>query len=57
MEFYLIGGFIGLMVLAVIWFRKILDQQVNAIASIMTVTGVLGTFAGIAWGLYSLRHN
>ena len=53
MEFYLIGGFIGLMVLAVIWFRKILDQQVNAIASIMTVTGVLGTFAGIAWGLYS----
>ena len=52
MEFYLIGGFIGLMVLAVIWFRKILDQQVNAIASIMTVTGVLGTFAGIAWGLY-----
>ena len=54
MEFYLIGGFIGLMVLAVIWFRKILDQQVNAIASIMTVTGVLGTFVGIALGLYAL---
>ncbi len=53
MEFYYIGGFIGLMILAVIWFRKILDQQVNAIASIMTVTGVLGTFAGIVWGLYS----
>ncbi len=53
MEFYYIGGFIGLMILAVIWFRKILDQQVNAIASIMTVTGVLGTFAGIGWGLYS----
>ena len=36
---------------AIWWFRKILHQQVNAIASIVTVIGVLGTFGGIAWGL------
>ena len=35
----------------ILWFRKIRHQQVNAIASIVTVIGVLGTFAGIAWGL------
>ena len=39
------------MLVAVLWFRKIRHQQVNAIASIVTVIGVLGTFAGIAWGL------
>ena len=51
MDFYFVGGFIGLMGLAVIWFWKIRHQQVNAIASIVTVIGVLGTFSGIAWGL------
>lgn len=39
------------MLAVVLWFRKIRHQQVNAIASIVTVIGVLGTFAGIAWGL------
>ena len=39
------------MLVVVLWFRKIRHQQVNAIASIVTVIGVLGTFAGIAWGL------
>ena len=34
--------------LVVSW--KIRHQQVNAIASIVTVIGVLGTFAGIAMG-------
>ncbi len=39
------------MLVAVLWFWKIRHQQVNTIASIVTVIGVLGTFAGIAWGL------
>ena len=34
------------------WFWKIRHQQVNAIASIVTVIGVFGTFWGIAIGLY-----
>jgi len=51
MDLIFIGGFICLMYFAVIWFWKIRDQQVNAIASIVTVIGVLGTFVGIAWGL------
>ena len=42
---------LAIMVVAIFWFRKIRHQQVNAIASIVTVIGVLGTFAGIAWGL------
>ena len=46
-----LGVFAVLMLVAVLWFRKIRHQQVNAIASIVTVIGVLGTFAGIAWGL------
>ena len=37
---------------AIVWFWKILHQQVNAVASIVTVIGVLGTFLGIAIGLY-----
>ena len=51
MDLIFIGGFICLMYFAVIWFWNIRDQQVNAIASIVTVLGVLGTFVGIAWGL------
>ena len=51
MDLIFIGGFICLMYFAVIWFWNIRDQQVNAIASIVTVIGVLGTFVGIAWGL------
>lgn len=44
-------AFIMFMGIAIIRFWKIRHQQVNAIASIVTVIGVLGTFAGIAWGL------
>ncbi len=52
MAFYLlIGGSIGLIGWAVFSFRTIRHQQVNTIASIVTVIGVLGTFIGIAWGL------
>lgn len=51
MDLIFIGSFICLMYFAVIWFWKIRNQQVNAIASIVTVIGVLGTFVGIAWGL------
>ena len=42
---------VAIIVGTILWFRKIRHQQVNAIASIVTVIGVLGTFAGIAWGL------
>ena len=51
MDILFISFFVGLMVLAVVWFWRIRDQHVNVIASIVTVIGVLGTFAGIAWGL------
>ena len=51
MSWGVLGVFAVLMLVAVLWFRKIRHQQVNAIASIVTVIGVLGTFAGIAWGL------
>ncbi len=37
---------------AIWWFWKIRHQQVNAVASIVTVIGVLGTFGGIAIGLF-----
>ena len=37
---------------AILWFWKIRHQQVNAIASIVTVIGVLGTFAGITYALF-----
>ena len=46
MEF--LGIFAIFMLVAVLWFWKIRHQQVNAIASIVTVIGVLGTFIGIA---------
>ena len=46
-----LGIFAIFMLVAVLWFWKIRHQQVNAIASIVTVIGVLGTFIGIAWGL------
>ena len=52
MSWFLLGLFIIVMLGAIWWFRKILHQQVNAIASIVTVIGVLGTFFGIAIGLY-----
>lgn len=45
------------MVLTVMWFLKIRHQQVNAIASIVTVIGVFGTFVGIAWGLLNFDTN
>ena len=57
MDIYLIVGFIILMGLAVAWFWKIRHQQVNTIASIVTVIGVLGTFVGIAWGLLNFDTN
>lgn len=43
--------FVGISV-AIRWFWKIRHQQVNAVASIVTVIGVLGTFGGIAIGLF-----
>ena len=46
-----LGVFAVFMLVAVLWFRKIRHQQVNAIASIVTVIGVLGTFGGMAWAL------
>lgn len=56
MDFYLITGFIiGLMFVAIFWFRNIRHHQVNTIASIVTVIGVLGTFVGIAWGLWNFN--
>ncbi|MCE2432558.1 MAG: hypothetical protein J4F29_06470 [Candidatus Latescibacteria bacterium] len=51
MSWGFLGVFAVLMLVVVLWSRKIRHQQVNAIASIVTVIGVLGTFAGIAWGL------
>ncbi len=47
----LITVFVAFILLAIIWFRKIRHHQVNGIASIVTIIGVLGTFIGIAWGL------
>ena len=54
MNIYLIVTFaiVICMLVAIGWFRKLRHQQVNAIASIVTVIGVLGTFFGIAIGLY-----
>ena len=52
MNIYLIVTFAIIMLMAIGWFRKIRHQQVNAVASIVTVIGVLGTFLGIAIGLY-----
>ena len=41
-----------MMLMAIGWFWKMRYQQVNAVASIVTVICVLGTFFGIAIGLY-----
>ena len=52
MGIFLIFIFAISMGVAIFWFWKIRHQQVNAVASIVTVIGVLGTFFGIAIGLY-----
>lgn len=46
--FLLIALFVVFMLTVIFFFRK----QINSIASIVTVIGVLGTFCGIAWGLW-----
>ena len=48
----LIVTFAMIMLVAVGWFWTIRHRQVNAVASIVTIIGVLGTFFGIALGLY-----
>ena len=48
----LIVIFVIIMGGTIFWFREIPHQRVNAVASIVTVIGVLGTFIGIAIGLY-----
>ena len=48
---HLVLIFAGFMVLAILFFWN--RQQINAIASVVTVIGVLGTFVGIAIGLYN----
>ena len=52
MNIYFIIAFAIIMLVAIGWFRKIWYLQVNAVASIVTIIGVLGTFLGIAIGLY-----
>ena len=53
MNIYFIITFFAIMILVAIgWFWKIRRRQVSAVASIVTVIGVLGTFLGIAIGLY-----
>lgn len=52
MNIYLIVTFAMIMLVAVGWFWKIRHRQVNAVASIVTIIGVLGTFFGIAIGLH-----
>ena len=52
MNIYLIVIFAIIMVGTIAWFWKIRRQQINTLASIVTVIGVLGTFLGIAIGLY-----
>ncbi len=52
MNIYFIIAFAIIMLVAIGWFWKMRHQQVNAVASIVTVIGVLGTFFGIAIGLY-----
>ena len=52
MNTYFIITFAIIMLVAIGWFWKIRHRQVNALASIVTVIGVLGTFLGIAIGLY-----
>lgn len=52
MSWVLFGLFCVVILVAIWWFWKIRHQQVNAVASIVTVIGVLGTFGGIAIGLF-----
>ncbi len=52
-----IMAFCAIMVGTIIYFRKVRHQQVNTVASIVTVFGVLGTFGGIAWGLYKFDKD
>ena len=55
MDIFLIVIFVIFVIImgwAIFCFRKIRHQQVNTIASIVTVIGVLGTFFGIAIGLF-----
>ena len=52
MNIYLIITFAIIMVGTIVWFWKIRRQQINTLASIVTVIGVLGTFLGIAIGLH-----
>ena len=51
----LIVIFVMIMGGTIFWFREIPHQRVNAVASIVTVIGVLGTFIGIAIGLYQFN--
>ncbi len=51
MDMNLIAIFVAVMGGVICWFWKIRHQQVNAVASIVTVIGVLGTFVGIFIGL------
>ena len=55
MNIYFIITFAIIMLVAIGWFRKIRHRQVNAVASLVTVIGVLGTFLGIAIGLYQFN--
>ena len=52
MGIFLIVIFVIIMGGTMFWFREIPHQRVNAVASIVIVIGVLGTFIGIAIGLY-----
>ena len=49
--------FVIIMIGAISWFWKIRHQQVNAIASIVTVIGVLGTFASIIYAFFEFDTN
>lgn len=51
----LIVIFVIIMGGTIFWFREIPRQRVNAVASIVTIIGVLGTFIGIAIGLYQFN--
>ena len=54
MDMYLIiFVIVAFMGIAVWWFWRMRYRQANAIASIVTISGVLGTFVGIAWGLWN----
>ena len=53
MDMNLIAIFVAVMVGAICCFWKIRHQQVNSVASVVTVIGVLGTFVGIFVGLWN----